>query len=343
MNKIKKTACYTDIHLGKRNNSVQHNQDCLDFIAWFCAKVKADPGISHVVFLGDFFESRSNISILTLHMAYEGLKMLNDLGLPIIHIVGNHDLYRRSTREIHSIALFNEFENFIVVDKPTMIGDSLFLPYLFEDEYKTVAAEFKDAKYWYGHLEFKNFMVTGYNTVMKHGPDHRVFNKPKYIFSGHFHKRQALDNVIYIGNVFPLDFGDAGDEERGMMTCDHLTGDVQFENWEDCPKFMKVNLSEILAGNWKPKSKTRVKCVVDVNITYSEAQVIREALIEEHELRELSLEESSDKDEALEGDDQDLIDDGSKSLDELIIESLEGITDATTIDNEILIEQYKAL
>jgi hypothetical protein len=38
-----------------------------------------------------------------------------------------------------------------------------------------------------------------------------------YVFSGHFHKRQSKANVWYIGNSFPHNYADAGDDARGMM------------------------------------------------------------------------------------------------------------------------------
>ena len=56
--------------------------------------------------------------------------------------------------------------------------------------------------------------MTGYNTKLEHGPSHASFKNVKKIFSGHFHKRQAADNVCYIGNTFPMDFGDLNDNER---------------------------------------------------------------------------------------------------------------------------------
>lgn len=340
--KIKKVAAYTDIHFGKRNNSIIHNQDCLDFIDWFIEEVKKDSEISHIVFLGDFFESRSAINILTLDMAYQGVKKLNDLGLPIIHIVGNHDLHRRTTREIHSVNFFNELENFIIVDEPTIIDDCLFSPYIFDDEYPDLA-EYNKCKYWYGHFEFKNFKITGYNTIMKHGPGHEQFNGPELILSGHFHKRQAKDNVVYIGNTFPMDYGDAGDNERGMITLDHSSGDIKFLDWPNMPKYHKTSLSKVLGEDWNPEEKMRVQCIVDVDITYSEAQTIKSSMVENHNLREFTLVESAEKSDTLSGDEDSVEDIEAKSVDDLVVESLESIDDMTNIKSDKLINIYTTL
>src|SRR4051812_14562314 len=189
---IKKLAMFTDIHWGKRNNSRIHNQDCLDFVDWFCAKVKADKSVTHIGFLGDWFESRSSINIETMDYSYRGLQKLNALGLPIYFVVGNHDLHKRSNRDIYSVNQFREMTNIVVIDQPTVIDGTLWSPYLFHNEYPDLS-EYNDCAFWAGHFEFRNFMITAYNTVMEHGPEHTHFNGPKHIFSGHFHKRQAKD------------------------------------------------------------------------------------------------------------------------------------------------------
>ena len=61
--KLKKASMMTDIHFGRKSNSEQHNQDCLDYIDWFCAKVKKDKKIDHVMFLGDWHENRSALKV----------------------------------------------------------------------------------------------------------------------------------------------------------------------------------------------------------------------------------------------------------------------------------------
>jgi len=98
---IKKTACFTDCHFGKRNNSIQHNDDCLAFIDWFCKKVETEGDVSHIIFLGDFFENRNAVNVLTLDYAHEGLKRLDSLGLPVYVLVGNHDLHHRENRKVY--------------------------------------------------------------------------------------------------------------------------------------------------------------------------------------------------------------------------------------------------
>ena len=341
---IKKVAMFTDIHFGKKNNSSVHNQDCLDFVTWFCEnakKVKADA----VMFLGDWFENRNAVNVMTLNYAHEALKMLNGLGVPVYIIVGNHDLYHRGNRKIFSTRIFEELTNIHIVSDPIVVEDKfLITPYLFADEYPTLA-KYNNLPYWMGHFEFRNFVVTGSDRRMEHGPDHKLFTKPTFIFSGHFHKRQAVDNVVYIGNTFPMDYGDAWDDARGMAILDTSNDDVDFIDWEDCPKYRKIKLSDILSDpSIRFPEKCRVRCVVDADIGYSEAQSLREEMIKQLSLREFSLEENvTEKKDALAGDD-DQEDIDLSSIDDAVIKMLStGVTNMTTISAAKLVEIYQQL
>ena len=323
---LKKIGLFTDIHHGRRSNSKVHNQDCLDFIDWFCDQVKTAGDYTHLAFLGDWFESRAAINIETMEYSYEGLKKLNDLGLPVFFVVGNHDLHRRTTRELHSVRIFNELSNFQVIDRPIVIDNCLFSPFLFDSEYAEIV-KYNDLYAFFGHFEFKNFVITGYNTIMDHGPSHKIFSGPKKIFSGHFHKRQAQDNVHYIGSAFPADFGDADDYSRGMCTYHVQANKVEYTDWPECPSYYKTSLSKIISGSVKLRSKMKVKCLIDSDISYSEAQEIREMMIENFKLRDFVLEEDrAAKQGLLEGDGIKITDESFlkfDGIDDLVIKQLE--------------------
>ena len=251
---LKKGAFCTDIHFGKKSNSKLHNEDCIRYLEWFCEQVKADPEIDYVGFLGDWNENRSSLNIATLNYSYEGAKLLNNLGMPVYFVIGNHDLYHRHTREVHSIVPFAEFDNFIIIDEPTIVEDiertALFSPFLFHDEYADMVKYLK-IPVWFGHFEFKGFLVTGYSIRMPTGPNPKDFKGPRHIISGHFHKRQEDKNIIYMGNCFPMDFGDAGDNKRGMMTYDNVAQTREFIDWPDCPKYISIALTSLLEGTVK--------------------------------------------------------------------------------------------
>lgn len=339
-----KLAMFTDIHWGAKSNSLQHNQDCTDFVDWFIDNSKDADAIA---FLGDWFEHRNAVNISTLNYSFNAMKKLNALGKKIFFITGNHDLYHRESRAHFSTYHFGKLENVILVNEVYNEGNMMFVPYLFKKEYPAIAAEIqkKKPKYVFGHFEFNNFVITGADRRMEHGFDHAVLSGPKYIFSGHFHKRQAKDNTIYIGNTFPTNYGDAWDDARGMAILDTKTDDVDFIDWEECPRYRKVKLSDVLNDpTLKFPPKCRVRCVIDVDIGYSDAQAIREEFTKTLGLREFSLEENiMEKKEAIAG--EELLEDFDlSSLNDAVIKMLEaGVSGTSTIDPARLIDVYQKL
>jgi DNA repair exonuclease SbcCD nuclease subunit len=339
--KLGKASVFGDIHFGARSNSQQHNQDCLDYLDWFCTNT-INNKCDHIIFLGDWFENRNALNIGTLHFSYLGAKMLNDLNIPIYFIIGNHDLYHRHTREIHSTILFNEFSNFTLITEPTIIpeivGSPLLSPYLFHDEYPDLI-KYKKTKVWFGHFEFKDFIVTGSGIKMPSGPDPEQFKGPKFIFSGHFHKRQKGSNIVYIGNTFPTSFGDVGDFDRGMMIFDHNDQEPIFFNWEDCPTFIRTKLSILAAGGVELLPISRVECLLDLPVSYEEHTTLKQSLISQYKLRDFVFKEElvsiSDDGDIEEGD-------ALESTNELIIRMLTNLS-VPKINNNTLIGIYGEL
>jgi len=345
--KLKKAACFTDIHFGRKSNSIQHNQDCINFVNWFCDYVKNDPSIDHVVFMGDWHESRNNLNIITLHNSYISAKQLNNLNLPIYFIIGNHDLYFKKSRDVYSVIPFNEFSNFNIIDKPTLIKEThkpvLLCPYLFEEEYEQLT-KYYNIPIWMGHFEFKGFIVTGQTIIMPTGPDPTKFNKPKFIFSGHFHKRQRNKNIVYIGNTFPMDFSDVYDIERGLMVFDYTNEEILFENWKDCPKYIRTTLSEIKEEKIELDSNTRVQCIADISLSFKETTELKQQLTEKYNLREFVLTDIDTLNESLTQTEvnTDIEDPTLLNIDHLVLHMLNQIKDKD-IDNKLLQEIYKQI
>jgi hypothetical protein len=125
-------------------------------------------------------------------------------------------------------------------------------------------------------------------------PDHGElntshFSKHDYVFSGHFHHRQTKGNINYIGNPFGHNYADVWDFERGAMILE-WDKDPVYNGWPGAPKYRVYNLSDVLD---KPDElllpNSYVKINLDIDISFEEASFIREKLIPEHHLRELTL------------------------------------------------------
>ncbi len=347
-NKKNKAILFTDIHHGRKSNSDVHNQDTSDFINWMIKIIKSDNLINCIIFMGDWFETRSAINISTLDFSHNNLEKLNAIGLPIYFCVGNHDLYRRHTRDVFSVKIFNKFNNIHIISEITIknINNSqvLLSPYLFKHEYDILKEKQKNVDYMFGHFEFKDFILTGGSYKLESGPDGNEFSHPKRIFSGHFHKRQEQKNIVFIGNTFPMDMGDAGDNQRGCATIDLHSNVLEYFNWEESPKYYKFKLSQLLSGDLLTNTnfnKSYVEIHVDIELAYSDSIDIKNVILSSGarsvQLRNVLNLETNDE--------VDLVEEATltETTNDTIIKFLSSIKDLKNIKTTKLIEMYKTL
>ena len=121
-NLFKKAAAFTDIHFGLKSNSLQHNQDCEKFVEWFISQAKKE-GCETCFFLGDYNHHRASINIQTMQYGLQALEKLNDAFDRVYFIPGNHDLYYRDRRDIHSVEWAKHLPNVQIVNDWFKDGD----------------------------------------------------------------------------------------------------------------------------------------------------------------------------------------------------------------------------
>jgi DNA repair exonuclease SbcCD nuclease subunit len=286
-NLFKKAAVFTDIHFGLKSNSLQHNQDCEKFVDWFISQAKIE-GCETCFFLGDYNHHRASINIHTMQYGLKALEKLNDNFDRVYFIPGNHDLYYRDRRDIHSVEWAKHLPNVEIINDWYITKDIVIAPWLVQEDWKRLQK--LSGKYLFGHFELPNFFMN----AMVEMPDHGEINSThmtgfEKVFTGHFHKRQSKKNVWYIGNAFPHNYADAGDDARGMMILE-WGGEPEFHSWPDQPKYRVYKLSEILENPEGLLLKdSHIRVHLDIDISYEEANFIRETLIPKHSLREMAL------------------------------------------------------
>jgi DNA repair exonuclease SbcCD nuclease subunit len=336
-NLFKRVACFTDIHFGLKSNSATHNQDCEDFVDWFIEEAKKE-GCETCIFLGDWHHNRNSINLTTLDTSLRCLEKLGAAFEQFFWFPGNHDLFYKDKRDVHSSAFGRHIPGVTVVEKITTIGDVTLVPWLVGDEWKTISQV--KSKYMFGHFELPLF----YMNAMVQMPDHGElqsshFHHQDYVFSGHFHKRQARDKIVYIGNAFPHNFADTWDDDRGMMFMD-WGGDPQYKIWPDAPKFRNIKLSELIDRKDEiMQSKMYLKVNLDIDISYEEANFLKETFIKEYDIREISLIQEKNSIEGVVDDNPDA---EFESVDQIVSEQLVNI-ESDSFDKKLLLDIYNNL
>jgi hypothetical protein len=333
---FKKAACFTDIHFGLKGGSRTHNQDCEDFVTWFCEEAKKE-GCETAIFLGDWHHNRSATDVSTMNYTVSNLEKLSDNFETVYFILGNHDLFYKDKREINSVEFMRLFPNVVPIKDPFTSGDVTILPWLIGDEWREVSKI--KSRYVFGHLELPSF----YMNAMVQMPDHGQlqsghFVNQEYVFSGHFHKRQTGRNITYMGNAFPHNYADAGDDERGMMMLS-WGGVPEYRSWPKQPVYRTYKLSQIISNPEKLLwEKMHCRVTIDIPISFEEANFIKEQFIPEYNLRELML-----IPEKVAVDSTSVpIDINFESVDTIVMNQIAAI-ESDSFDKGLLLEIYKEL
>lgn len=161
-----------------------------------------------VIILGDLLDTKSVVRSECLNLYYRRLKssILN-----YIILVGNHDFHNLQCED-HSLQVLKELPNVTIVDKPTLCYDMLFLPY--NHDPKTIKKWLKDteAKTVFGHFDICGFDY-GNGFMCEEGLSVKDFKKFDLVVSGHFHKFQQQDNLVYLGTPFSHSFGESNQDK----------------------------------------------------------------------------------------------------------------------------------
>jgi len=336
-NLFKKAAVFTDIHFGLKSNSTLHNEDCLNFVKWATEKARAE-GCETCLFLGDWHNSRASINIVTLNYSLRALEHLNDNFDNVYFIPGNHDLYYRDKRDIQSVEWARHLPRVTVCNDWFERGDVVIAPWLVGDDHKRIPK--LKGRYMFGHFELPGYLMNAMVAMPDHGSVQREhFGNFEHVFTGHFHKRQTQKNITYIGNCFPHNYADAGDDDRGMMILEWGQA-PEFHAWPDQPRYRVLGLAnlidrapELLAPNM------HVRVQLDIEISYEEANFIRETYVRDYGLREMSLipnKNSSVDTDMAPGEVR------FESVDQIVTDQLTNI-ESEFYDNRLLLKIYQTL
>lgn len=336
-NLFRKAAIFTDIHFGLKSNSVLHNEDCLAFVRWAVDKAREE-GCETCLFLGDWHNNRASLNIVTLNYSLQALEILNANFEQVYFIPGNHDLYYRDKRDIQSVEWAKHLPNVTICNDWFSQGGVTIAPWLVGDDHKRLPRMSGD--YLFGHFELPGYLMN----AMVEMPDHGEIKREDlggfgHVYTGHFHKRQTKKNITYIGNAFPHNYADAGDDERGLTVLEWGRPPA-FHAWPNQPTYRVYGLANLIdnaATLLRPKMHVRVN--LDIEISYEEANFIKETFIQQHSLREMALIPNKNA-----GVDEDMAPGEVKfeSVDQIVVDQLTNI-ESEFYDNKLLLKIYQTL
>lgn len=295
-------------------------------------------GITTWIQYGDIFDVRKAITHKTMEFAREIVQMLDDAGITLHTVVGNHDMHFKNTLTPNaSTELLAKYPNVKVYDKPTTVDfDGCLIdliPWMCEENTGEILEHIKtsSASFCVGHWELNGFYF--YKGMKSHGLEPDFLKTYKEVWSGHFHTISEAANVRYIGTPWTLTAGDENDP-RGFWMFDTETERMEFipnsTTWH-----RRIQYPFKGKIDYKDFTNLSVRVIVtevDKNLTKFESEL--EKVV--HSLRVVSKIDNS-----VESDDSEEVE--VQSLQTLMEEYINAIPDITDSDREALIQYANQL
>lgn len=245
----KRCFLVSDTHFGVRNNSIEWLEIQKEYFRNFfipLLKKEGKPG-DFVLHCGDVFDSRNSLNLLVMNEVMSIFEEISKI-MPIVIILGNHDIYRKLTNDVNSVKILKWIPNIHIFEEPEVLSVAdqtmLLMPWRNSVEEEKLCVQSHSATYLFCHTDVKGLKFNKHTTV-EHGLSLEDMKQYKKIYSGHIHYSQNSVNFRMLGCPYQMTRSDMGNE-KAVWLLDIATGqETPFYNTYS-PKFIKVLFERIL-------------------------------------------------------------------------------------------------
>jgi len=227
-----KIALINDTHWSARGDSQLFFDYFMKFFDDVFFPYLKENDIKTIIHAGDLMDRRKFVNFNILNQVRTRFfDKLNEEGIEMHCILGNHDVYYRNTNKVNSIReLFSN--DLILYEEPTVVEfDGLniaMLPWVNKENYDQSINFVKtaNAPILVGHLELQGYDVMR-GVKYDGGMNPKIFDRYEQVLTGHFHCRQEHDNIYYMGTQYQITFSDLN-ETKGFHIFDTDTREIEF-------------------------------------------------------------------------------------------------------------------
>lgn len=228
-----KSVWVADTHLGVKSHNqywADLTEKLFDEIIDYCLHNDIDT----VIHLGDFFDSRKSLNVLTINTAQKIINKFESNQIYLYIIRGNHDTFYKDSDTPHSLSFLQQNQYITIIDEePYQLDNLTLVPW----GYDVSKIQNKDTTLL-GHFEINGFVTNSSGNEMQGAKLNKSDFKPfKQVYSGHFHTASKQGNITYIGSAFATSFSDIN-QQKGYYIYDE--GALEFIEFTDAPKFISL-------------------------------------------------------------------------------------------------------
>lgn len=244
---------FSDLHLSEETSETVFNEVFPGLIA--AAETFGD---RLLVCLGDFWHLRYQVSVRLQNMVLAFFSKLDRLGISIALLPGNHD--QIDVRGENALSIFELLFNVTVYSAPQWSAYGLWIPYRKDKEDIKRALALPNTRgaprvVWMHHGVLGAMMN---NTAQDtKGIEPGLFDDWT-VFCGHYHKRQKVGNVQYVGTPYQTRADETG--PTGYAVVDAETFETRFVNTTWGKRYYNLGLADLNKLNFsevKPGDEIR--------------------------------------------------------------------------------------
>ena len=196
-------------------------------------KYAYDNKVEHVIINGDLFEKKNNIGQLLYNTVWGFFKRcLQQYSIEVIFNTGNHDILR-----VDGSGALKPFSGlFNIIEKPTRIPhkDNVILHFAPFSKYKFYGVPPNNINILFLHEEIGEFIDYPSKKALTGLTSLSLFNT---VFNGHIHKPGEYKNIINIGSIIPVDWGESEQDKRFIHYDNGSIKSIPIQH----PKFIDVD------------------------------------------------------------------------------------------------------
>jgi DNA repair exonuclease SbcCD nuclease subunit len=246
---LKRAWIISDTHFGVRNSSIEWLDIMKDYFRNFFIPLlrrEGRPG-DFVLHCGDVFDSRNSLNLLVMNEAMEIFEEISNI-MPIMIILGNHDIYRKDSNDVNSVKVLKWIPNVTIFEEPEILAVSganlLLMPWRKSVEDETACVQSHDADYLFCHTDVMGIKFNKFTDV-EHGLDLNNLKKFKRVYSGHIHYAQHKKNFRMVGCPYQMTRSDTGND-KGIWMIDFESDKETYYSNEISPVFIRVLFEKLL-------------------------------------------------------------------------------------------------
>ena len=268
-----------DTHFGRLSNDQKELEESANFfygvIIPMLHHMNEEYGAENVcvIQLGDVFDNKSSVGILTNNVVIDIFKKLSKQNL-VITLVGNHDTVYKDIRSINNSKSLSLIDNVHVVDHltgyHTVLGKTIYcMPnYDVKGKVEAAVAQCEENSYLFGHDEIAGFSYEGQLIKDGNSVSATMLKKFRRVVFGHIHKSQSQENISYLGTPYQTRMNEWKNHNH-VAVLDFETDTIEYYDNDYSPRYDRISLFELMnmtlseAKSYVSNKKVTVLCPGD--------------------------------------------------------------------------------